>query len=505
VKKPPSRRSPRKSVPDWKITKALRQVFGFDAFRPGQEEVIRSALAGRNTLAIMPTGAGKSLCYQLPAVLLPGMTIVISPLIALMKDQTDKLGDLGLAASQVHSAQTALENSDAIEEIGAERPAFALVTPERFVQQEFLDTLDGVLIDLIVIDEAHCISEWGHDFRPAYLGLGRAIKTLGSPPVLALTATAPAAVIDDIERQLDLGDLQVVNTGTYRSNLSYDVIAIDHQDGKPQHVLNALRELDGVGLIYTSSVRHAEEVARFLEAAGLAVAHYHGQMSSRQRHDTQDRFMRGELKAIVATNAFGMGIDKRDIRFVIHYDIPGSIDAYYQESGRCGRDGEPARCLLLFLKADRRTHLFFIGKKYPRFEDVLTVHSALAELGDRGAVTVSRLQDACKAISKSKLTVVLSMMAELGIVSFSDSKEIIVLKPELGETELSEMALAYEARRQTDRDKLDSMVAYAQSALCRWQLIMQAFGDTLTTGTGDRCGQCDNCRRLALRDSVPAA
>ena len=486
-----------RGIPDRKIGATLKQVFGFDALRPGQDEVIRSVLSGRNTLAIMPTGAGKSLCYQLPAVLLPGMTLVISPLIALMKDQTDKLGSLGLDASQLNSSQTAAENSEALEQIGAERPAFALVTPERFVQPEFLATLTGTLIDLVVVDEAHCISEWGHDFRPAYLGLGRAIKALGSPPVLALTATAPPAVVDDVKRQLDLAELHVVNTGTYRPNLNYEVVGVDHEDSKQHHVLKSMRELEGVGLIYTSSVRHAEEVTEFLQAADIPVARYHGRLSSRERRDTQDRFMRGELKAIVATNAFGMGIDKSDIRFVIHYDIPGSIDAYYQESGRCGRDGEPARCTLLFLKADRRTHLFFLGKKYPRFEDVVAVHAAILQsAGDAGAVTQAQLQNAC-SIPTNKLTVVLSMMAELGFVRFTDAGKVKVVKRTLGETDLTELALAFEAKRQGDHDKLDSMIAYAQSALCRWQLILREFGEHISVESGEVCGACDNCRRQA--------
>jgi ATP-dependent DNA helicase RecQ len=412
-----------KRVTSAKIKSTLNTVFGLDDFRPGQEDVIRSVLDGRNTLAIMPTGAGKSLCYQLPAVLLAGMTVIVSPLIALMKDQCDKLIELGLPASQLNSAQSTQEAREAAANISEARHEFAITTPERFTQAEFLDSLQGVLIDLIVIDEAHCISQWGHDFRDAYLQIGAAIKKLGSPPVLALTATAPAAVIDDIRTYLELDDLNVINTGTHRPNLKYEVVNVEHDDDKLRRLMPLLGELDGIGIIYTSTVKHAEAVSAFLKAHGVAAEKYHGRMRAADRHEIQERFMRGELKAIVATNAFGMGIDKPDIRFVIHYNLPGSVDAYYQESGRAGRDGLDSRCILLFLKTDQRPHLFFIGRKAP-------------------------------------------------------------------------------ARQRHERDKLNAMIAYAQSALCRWSLILRQFNESLD---GDGCGDCDNCRRNAARGDLPAA
>ena len=460
-----------------KLMSTLKEVFGLDEFRPGQEEVVRSTLDKRNTLAIMPTGAGKSLCYQLPAVLLPGMTVIVSPLIALMKDQCDKLVELGLAASQVNSAQTASDNREAVEGIAEARHEFAITTPERFTDPEFLATLSGVLIDLIVIDEAHCISQWGHDFRPAYLELGRAIKSLGSPPVLALTATAPPPVIDDIRTQLDLADLNVINTGTYRPNLKYEASHVENDTDKQRRLLEVLSEVAGIGIVYTATVKHAESIAELLKANGIAAERYHGRVGAKERHDIQERFMRGELTTIVATNAFGMGIDKSDIRFVIHYDLPGSIDAYYQESGRAGRDGENARCVLLFLKSDQRTHLFFMGKKYPRFDDIAAVHRAMQE--------TKGIPDKVAGLSQRKLSVVLSMLSELGEAN-----------------DISELAARYEARQASDREKLDAMIAYAQSALCRWHLILRQFGESIE---GDACGDCDNCRRNRSRQQLPAA
>jgi ATP-dependent DNA helicase RecQ len=349
--------------------------------------------------------------------------VVVSPLISLMKDQAGKLEEAGVAAEQLNSALTRRAQGASMERIADERSEIVFATPERLEDAGFLQALKAHKIALFVIDEAHCISQWGHDFRPAYLEIAGAIKTLGSPPVLALTATAPPAVVDDIKKQLDLPDLNVVNTGTYRSNLKYEVISVEKDDDKLARLVPLLSEIDGIGIIYTSTVKHAEAITKFLKAHGLDVERYHGRIGAKERHAIQERFMRGELKAIVATNAFGMGIDKSDIRFVIHYNIPPSIDAYYQESGRAGRDGTVSRCILFYLKADQRTHLFFIGRKDPE-------------------------------------------------------------------------------RQPHERDKLNTMIAYAQSAMCRWHLILREFGESID---GDACGDCDNCRKNRGRQELAAA
>jgi ATP-dependent DNA helicase RecQ len=469
----------------------MRGTFGLDEFRPGQEAVIRSIVEGRDTIAVMPTGAGKSLCYQLPALHLPGTTVVVSPLIALMKDQTDKLQALGVRARQVNSALDAEELKQSLQAIEDREVEFVFATPERLEDPAFIELFQRHHVDLFVVDEAHCLSEWGHDFRPAFLSLGAAIKAVNSPPVLALTATATERVLEDISRHLNLREPRTFNLGIFRPNLHYEVRRTANETVKQQQLVRILREEPGHGIVYCATVKNCELVVRVLEAEGIVCGMYHGRMGSARRHDIQDRFMAGKLKAIVATNAFGMGIDKSDIRFVVHYDVPGSLESYYQESGRAGRDGEPASCILLYRIEDRRTHQFFMGGKYPNADDVAAVRDALLGLGaDREPVSLGALQAHAANTAKSKLRSVLSVMKDAGLVRELRGARFRMVVSEVDDGRLGAVVHAYAERKDGDRAKLERMTSYAQSAMCRWSLLLDYFGEPGV----ERCGDCDNCR-----------
>ena len=473
------------------LQRLMRGTFGLSDFRPGQEDVIRSIVASHDTIAIMPTGAGKSLCYQLPAMHLPGTTVVVSPLISLMKDQCDKLNELGLAARQINSAIPASDVTAALDEIATGSVEFVFATPERLEDRQFIDVLRKIDVDLFVVDEAHCVSEWGHDFRPAFLSLSSAIKSLGSPPVLALSATATTPVLDDIQRLLAMRNAAVINLGLYRENLHYQVHHTATDIAKQQRLVAALRDTGGAGIVYVATVKHCEAVTRLLETEGLAVAMYHGRLGAKTRHDVQDRFMAGELKAIVATNAFGMGIDRADIRFVVHYDMPGSLEAYYQESGRAGRDGLPAICALLYKLEDRRTHQYFMGGKYPGGEAILAVRDALQALGAADApVALAAIQEHASTVARTKVRSVLSMMKTLGLVRELRASRFRLLKADVTAARIEEVAAEYASRLEGDRAKLERMASYAQSATCRWKLLLDYFHETADF---DRCGTCDNC------------
>jgi ATP-dependent DNA helicase RecQ len=343
------------------LTRQLSERFGFATFRPGQEAVIRAVLAGRDAMAVMPTGQGKSLCYQLPATLLPGLTLVISPLIALMQDQVTAMKQRKIAAAAFHSGLTGIEKNRVMQDLQQRRLQLLYVAPERMQHEGFLRLLRSLWVSLLVVDEAHCISQWGHDFRPDYLKIGRLRQELTSPPCLALTATATARVQTDLCQRLSFRDPFRLVAGFRRPNLALSVHLSQARQDKLSTLGRLVRETEkGTILVYCATRRAVEEVAAWLGQSHPSVGYYHAGLSDEERRMVHEEFRRGTVRILAATNAFGMGIDKPDVRLVVHFDIPGSLEAYYQEVGRAGRDGRPAACALLFHERDLATQEYFI-------------------------------------------------------------------------------------------------------------------------------------------------
>lgn len=362
---------------------SLLARFGLSGFRPGQREVIDTVLAGQDCLCVMPTGGGKSLCYQLPALARPGTTLVVSPLIALMKDQVDQLHALKLRATFINSTLSAAEQYDRLDRLARGEYELVYVVPERFRSPRFVDAVQAVRLSLLAIDEAHCISEWGHDFRPDYARLGQFRRRLGNPPTIALTATATEAVRRDIVAQLSLHEPRIFITGFARPNLHYEVQSPPSAKRKDEALLEFLAANPGTGIVYASTRKRCEELAATIAAqTGRPTGIYHAGLTNEARHAAQDAFMQGQDRIVVATTAFGMGIDKADVRFVVHYNLPGSLEGYYQEAGRAGRDGHPSRCLMLFHLGDRRIQEFFIESAYPARDIVAKVYAYLRSLPD---------------------------------------------------------------------------------------------------------------------------
>jgi len=408
------------------LERTLHDRFGLTEFRTGQREVIENVLRGRDVLCVMPTGGGKSLCYQLPALILPGLTLVISPLIALMKDQVDALRRRGIRATLLNSTLDPSEQRVRILEIEAGQYDLVYVAPERFRSGRFVEAMGKARPALLAVDEAHCISEWGHDFRPDYARIGLARRRLGSPPCIALTATATDLVRRDIAEQLGLNDPALFVTGFDRPNLFYAAAPARREADKLAAVSRALADEPGPAIIYASSRARCESVAEFVrhDLRRPAVV-YHAGLSREERADAQERFMRGGAGVVVATNAFGMGVDKADIRSVIHYNMPGTLEAYYQEAGRAGRDGLPARCLLLHAQGDRMLQERFIDNEYPPPAAVLRVYQYLCTLdADPIELTQAEVREAAGVdLGESAVGTALKLLEAAGAVERFQPRE----------------------------------------------------------------------------------
>jgi ATP-dependent DNA helicase RecQ len=455
------------NAPDQPLRDRIREYFGFRRFRPGQAEAVDSALQGRDTLVVMPTGSGKSLCFQLTAMALEGVTVVVSPLISLMKDQVDNLMANGVWAVGINSTLTPPERLAAEKAITQGRASIIYTTPERIADPKFRELLKPRKVELFVVDEAHCVSQWGHDFRPDYLALREAIDDLGNPPVMALTATATPDVIEDILAQLRMSDAAVVHTGFYRANLELNVVPARGEANKRVLLLEQLQLAAGTGIIYSATVKAVDELTAFLNSVGLEAGGYHGRLSPRRRAEAQDRFMADEFKALVATNAFGLGIDKPDIRFVFHYHLPGTTEAFYQEFGRAGRDGDRASSALLYDPEDRKLLRFFQARSYPDGDDLNNAHHTLKRLHHRPQPPTLPQILAIAPLSAKRMKVCLSLFTARGIVRYETGGRYRLLEPDLTRDELARAGQSYRDRHDRDLRKHRQMVAYAEGRGCR--------------------------------------
>jgi len=515
---------------------SLRQHFGFADFREGQREVITAVLEGKDAVVVMPTGSGKSLCYQLPAMMFSGATLVVSPLIALMKDQVDALRVRSLPATFINSSIAEREQWARIDALRQGQFKLVYVAPERFRSSRFLEALKSISVSLFAVDEAHCISTWGHDFRPDYLRLKHVIQALnankGNVQTVALTATATPYVRSDIIQQLGLKEAQTFVSGFDRPNLTIDVVHTEKEREKVARIKRLAKTYDGSGIIYASTRKAVEQVALQLQGQGLSVSAYHAGMGDALRVRAQEDFMAGRTQMIVATNAFGMGIDKPDIRFVAHYQMPGSIEAYYQEVGRAGRDGLPSSCVLLFNYADKNTHDFFIEGSYPNAEVIREVYNALVATGlKRIELSASEIAKRTGARNEMAVQSSLYLLERAGhiqrVASFVNSggrgsagnppwnartgttgaapaltaaestagnaprrTRGIVMLDSVPATKLRVMPDDVERRAALERRKLREIIEFCYTESCYRAHILDYFGDRHHPR---QCGSCGNC------------
>lgn len=474
---------------------ALRSIFGFDSFRQGQQRAIDALEAGHDALVVMPTGSGKSLCYQLGGALMDGVTLVVSPLIALMKDQVDALKRTGLPATEINSSMSRSEQQRRIEGLYCGDYKIVYVAPERFRSPTFREALSKVKIGLFAIDEAHCISQWGHDFRPDYRRLSAVRKQFGNPQTVALTATATEFVQKDILEQLELPDAKKLVSGFERPNLCFEVF---HAQGK-QDKLRRTKALidhyeDQSALIYGATRKQVRKVQEALVDDGFEAGLYHGGLSDAKRKRIQERWMADEQPVLVTTNAFGMGVDKPDVRAVIHYNMPGSIEAYYQEAGRAGRDGEPAHCLLLFNYADTGIHEWFADNSFPLMTEVVRVWMYLQNLGlGEHDLTPSAISQATKSqggkIHPMAVETCLRHLSAGGHLK-KRGKTIEILE----RVEPNELNIEYEwleQRRHIQKEQISHVVDYANTSSCFQASLLEHFGDQPSFGRS--CGNCSAC------------
>jgi ATP-dependent DNA helicase RecQ len=481
-----------------RLRRVARQQFGWPSLRPGQFKPMRAVLRRRDALVVLPTGAGKSAIYQIPAVLLPGPTVVVSPLLALQQDQITALNehdDPKLRAVRVSSAETPHQQREAIREIREGRAEFLFITPEQLSDPERLAEVRALRPGLVAVDEAHCISAWGHDFRPDYLALGDMIKGIGRPPVLALTATASPPVRDDIIARLRLNKPEIHVSGLDRRNLFLEVAYCPDEDYRWRRLTALLDSAQRPGIVYVATRRAAEELAERLQQAGYNADFYHGGMAGGAREQRQEDFADDKIDIMVATSAFGMGIDKANIRWVAHVALPDSPDSYFQEIGRCGRDGAPAQALLLWRAEDEAIQRFFTGGT-PDLVELRELAAALRE----GPATKAELKEKT-GLGPRKLGQYLGLLEQVGAaVSGAGSKMTVPVFAPLPAAAAEAAVEEYERQQVVTRSRTDMMRGFAETRNCRTQTLLAYFGEELKR----RCGHCDNCVEGVAPDPAAA-
>ncbi len=475
------------------LTDALQRYFGFARFRLGQEGIVRRAVDGLDTLALMPTGAGKSLCYQLAAMLRPQPTLVLSPLIALMKDQIDNLpSEIAARACLINSSLSPGEVTQRLAETASGRYNLVYAAPERLRQRNFISALRSVGLGLVVIDEVHCVSMWGHDFRPDYMFIRTALESLDNPVVLGMTATATRATERDIAQSLGR-TFDVVRTPVVRANLRYEVEHVDTMDDRLRSAVAHAQQMTGSGIIYARSRKNCEQIARVLRSARVGALHYHAGLIADERKRVQESFLRGQTRVIVATTAFGMGIDKADIRWVLLYDYPSSLEDYVQRIGRAGRDGETSVCTLLSGPSDGSSLLRFARGDTPTVDDLRAVYRELRARVSDGVAEVDNeeLTRAAGLPESTDSRVLVGMLERAGLVQrdfdLGRGMRILVLPPPTDAPAridglLRQYAAGAEARAQR-------MITFAEMRQCRHMQVAEHFGETVKVP----CGMCDVC------------